>query len=167
MTKKLVFFDDLDDKAKEKAREWFRSGSCDDDMGLSEILRDYITTELENAGYIVTKGVEVLYSLGSSQGDGVSFTATLEKGNARYFVTQSGRYVHEMTMDMECESLEDFVAVDCDGELEDMRAIARKAVKIGYQEIEYQTSDEVVDETIRVNEYTFTLEGERINPDKE
>ena len=164
MIKKIVFFDALNDEAKEKAREWFRDSN--DMPFLTENIGEFITEELTEAGYTINVPVEVFYSLSYSQGDGVSFTVTLERNGGRYFVTRNGHYMHDMTMDVSCESLEDFASVECKSQLEEMRAIARKAEKFGYRQIELENSDEVVDENILANEYTFTLEGQRMEPDK-
>jgi hypothetical protein len=41
------------------------------------------------------------------------------------------------------------------------KELSKKLEKIGYNEIEYQNSDEVVDENIMANEYKFTKEGKR------
>lgn len=164
MYKKIVYFEGLSDEAKDKAREWYRDGQ--DYPFLSEWIEEFISEALIESGYTIVTPVRALYSLSYCQGDGVSFETTLEKNSGRYFVTQSGNYVHEMTMSMECESLEDFASVDCDLELEEMRKIARKAEKGGYEEIEYQDSAEQVDESIIANEYTFTLEGARMDSDK-
>jgi len=163
MTKKIVYFEGLSDESKEKAREWYKEGQ--EYPMLKMDIEEFIAEEILSAGYSIEKPIEVLYSLSYCQGDGVSFETTLEKNGGRDFVTQKGNYVHEMTMSMECESLEDFSSVDCVEELEEMREIARKAEKMGYKEIEYQDSAEQVDESIITNEYTFTLEGERMNPD--
>lgn len=166
MYKKLYFFNDLEDEAKEKAREWYRNGNSDSPF-LSDYLHEITSEMLTEAGYTV-EDLEMFYSLSYCQGDGVSFSATLEKGNARYFVSKYaffGRDVHEMSMNVEGEDLTTFESIECDDILEEMREIARKVEKLGYEYIENENSDETVDDNINVNEYTFTREGIRIDAD--
>lgn len=81
MFKKIVFFDALSEEAKEKAREWYRDGN--DMPYLEEYLKEFIQEELEQREYKV-KELKPLYSLSNCQGDGVSFTATLEKNGGRF-----------------------------------------------------------------------------------
>lgn len=164
MYKKLVFFDDLSEQAKEKAREWYREGQDYD--GLKEYMTEIIEEDLKDLGFMV-EDLIVFYSLNYSQGDGVSFTCKLIEGLEVYEVNQGGRYVHEMTMSIYHE---DEHGNETDGEkekklLEDVRNIATKAEKSGYAWIEAESSDESVDESIKINDYTFTLEGERMQED--
>ena len=42
-----------------------------------------------------------------------------------------------------------------------MTAVSPDAEEVGYKELEYQDSDEVVDENISINEYEFTADGKR------
>lgn len=163
MYKTIVYFDDLSEEAKEKAREWYREGN--DYPFLRDGLTEFIREEIEELGYSVSD-FKVFWSLSYCQGDGVSFEGTLEKDGSRYLVKNSGRYYNEYAMDVECESLEDFAPVDCSKDLELFREVARKAAKWGYDYIETENDDEHVDEAIRDNEYTFSLDGERMTPDK-
>jgi len=47
--------------------------------------------------------------------------------------------------------------------LEYVRDAARSAERAGYEELDCQASEEVVDENIRINEYTFDENGKRCN----
>lgn len=160
---RVYFFEQLNDDAKEKAREWYKEGN--DYPLLKEDIKEFIAGKLEDAGYDV-EDLKVLYSLSYCQGDGVSFTATLLKGNERYEVNQSGLYVHEMTMRVYHED-ENGNETDEPAMLEEMRAIAKKATKIGYNHIENEDSDENVDDNIIINEYTFTSEGKRLDAEND
>lgn len=60
----------LDDRAKERARNWYREGGLDYDWW--EYTIDEWKTELEDMGF---DGVDINFSGFSSQGDGASFTA--------------------------------------------------------------------------------------------
>lgn len=159
-------FDALSEEAKEKARDWYREG--DDMPMLGSHLCNLVGEELDALGYTyggdASKDIDVFYSLSHSQGDGLSFSAVVEKDGKTYKVTQEGRYSHEYTMDVTTED-EEGDEVDAPEVLEEMRTIARKVRDAGYEEIEYQQSAEAIDEAIEVNEYTFTSDGERLDAD--
>lgn len=164
MTKKIVFFDDLDDKGKEKAREWYKS--IDDMPFLDEYIRDTIHEKMEEKGYIIDEySFSVRYSLSYCQGDGVSFACMFHKGKHNYEAYfGNSNYVHEMTMDVK-KLLEDYEEQDDLIVTERLRKIAKETERLAYKFIECEQSDENVDDDILVNKYTFTLEGERMNPD--
>jgi hypothetical protein len=46
-----------------------------------------------------------------------------------------------------------------------VKDVSRALEKIGYDEIEYRTSDEVIADLLRENEYEFDAEGNPIWPD--
>jgi len=162
-TRTVYSFDELSNEAREKAREWFRSG--DDMPFLGEYVREVITQELDELGYHA-ENLEVFYSLASCQGDGVSFSGTLTRKNSPktwHIKKTSHQYQHECTMSVEVE--------DEDGNSDDelvtdqMRTIAKKAERLGYKYIDAEQSNERVDETIIANEYTFTSDGKRLDAD--
>ncbi len=153
----------LDESAKEKAREWYRQGN--DMPFLSEQLTESVRAKLEEQGFTVGDGLRVFYSLSYSQGDGLSFSGTIERDGETYKVTQSGHYQHEMTMDC-VRVAEDGNEYECTPVLERCRKIARAVAEEGYKEIEYQNSPAVIDEALEANGYTFTSEGVRLDADK-
>lgn len=72
-------------------------------------------------------------------------------------ITQSGRYVHEMSMQVEwSEDCPDDIADDI---LECLRDFARWIYRQLEKEYEFQNSDEQVDETLTANEYEFDEDG--------
>lgn len=167
MTKSIVYFDALSDAAKEKARQWYKEGN--DMPFLKEYLTEFVQERLVKIGYEIQE-LKLHYSLAYCQGDGVSFDAILIKGKRMYTVKQrDNHYVHEMTM----SAYSELYNVSRDGEnerdepvfLEKMRKLARETEKLGYAYIEGENDDENVDDNIRANEYTFTLDGARMNPD--
>lgn len=184
-------FDELNDKAKEKAREWYREGGYDYDWWLNTY------DDAKTCAAILGIEIDNIYFSGfSSQGDGACFEGryTYRKGAANdirehaptelclhqiadvlqeiqrvHFyklearVKQSGHYSHE-----HCTEIEVF---DADGDYAGATAhvqIAdqlRKFMKWIYRQLEaeydYLNTDEYVDETIKANEYTFTESGRR------
>jgi hypothetical protein len=69
---KIYEFDELSDRAKERAREWWRKGAFDDGLWDDATIEDAKTC-LAFAGFAIK---EILYTGFSSQGDGACFTGT-------------------------------------------------------------------------------------------
>ena len=78
-------------------------------------------------------------------------------------IRQRGRYCHEYTMriDVERDSPAGQAMTDDAEEtlIEAMRGLARWLYRQLQREYDHQTSDPVIDETIAVNDWTFTAEG--------
>lgn len=68
---KIYTFEELDKKAKEKAREWYKDRMRDDFFIESDSITDNMENVLYINGYSNTK---VYWSLSNCQGDGVCFT---------------------------------------------------------------------------------------------
>jgi len=106
-------YDELSDEAKEKAREWWLSVSEGGfDQLDSEMLTEMFKDLLKEWGF--KKGVDVWWSLGSSQGDGVAFQGDLDIpkyvdarakdfrrviGKVEAWVKHEGRYYHSNSME--------------------------------------------------------------------
>lgn len=185
----LYQFDELEDKAKEVAREWFRKGYPD---------YDWWDTVYDDAKDIAKFfGVEIKdigFSGFWSQGDGACFTGTfrsadLIKTTEEHFkseypteewlhvllrrlqtvkhqeealleITARGHYSHSGTMDVDDPDCYYVLA-----EALEIRSCLRSFADWIYaqleKEYEYLCSDECVDETIRANEYWFLVDGSR------
>ena len=80
-------------------------------------------------------------------------------------VSQRGRYCHEYSMSITVERdsphNQDMTADAEDTVIELLRDLARWLYRQLEREYDYQTSDEVTDEAILANEYTFTDDGRR------
>jgi hypothetical protein len=80
-------------------------------------------------------------------------------------VSQRGRYCHEYSMSIAVErdspNNQDMTADAEDTVIELLRDLARWLYRQLEREYQYQTSNEVTDEAILANEYTFTGEGRR------
>ena len=80
-------------------------------------------------------------------------------------IRQSGRYCHEYTMAIEVERDSPSWQPPTDGAedtvIEAMRDLARWLYCQLRSEYEHQTSDDVIDEIVSVNEWTFTGDGRR------
>lgn len=205
---KVYTFDELNDRAKEKAREWFRrdvfTNSCDWDATFDGAVECFHILGVEVAQRKWTNqhghsGNEpkIFFSGFWSQGDGASFEGTyryakgarqairqhapkdtelhriadaLQKIQARYFyrltasMENRDRYCHSraMTVNVDYFGDDSRSIVDAESEITDcMRDLADWIYSQLQKEYEYQTSDECVDENIRINGYEFTEDGER------
>ena len=80
-------------------------------------------------------------------------------------IRQQGRYCHEYTMTIEVErDSPTFQPPTDDAEdtvTEALRDLARWLYRQLCSEYEHQTSDDAVDEIVRINEWSFTAEGKR------
>jgi hypothetical protein len=81
-------------------------------------------------------------------------------------IRQSGRYCHEMSMEVQVFNLKDeYRPVSKDVEedvIEALRDFARWIYKRLEQEYEYQLADEQIDDALSVNEYEFDEHGDRV-----
>lgn len=214
---KVYTYDELNEKAQAKAREWLTTG--DYDTFFSEYVVEEWKEKLEKMGF---DGVKIYYSGFWSQGDGACFEGTFDNEGLLSFlgyhkllaqfpkivrslkkknpsehdiyvnikIKHSGHYYHEYMTNtedyselqnngdiMESKYRDEWLALfdflDCrtyggDKGVQDAYRNGTFVVNTGkaiYKELEaeyeYQNSDEVVAETLRANEYTFTSDGKR------
>lgn len=179
-------FDELDDRAKEKAREWYRDGSLDYEWW--DTVYDY-AKEAGAALGITVDNIE--FSGFYSYGDGACFTGryTYRKGwkqalravtqnetledigrrlqaaqrlvfykGAAVIVKTGHRYNDETSVRIDCDPDTDVFTNAVTDALRDFMRWIYKSLE---QEYEYLLSDECVDDMIRANEYTFTADGRR------
>jgi hypothetical protein len=189
ITTTVYNFSELSDKAKEKARQWWRDSF---EFDASSILDDAKAIG-KFLGYDISK---IYYSGFSSQGDGACFEGAwngildldglkaymskdeeLQKigaalarevaafPTASLTVKHHGRYYHDKStvFDIDCgNGIYSQSADDCAKQLIDLsRDFMRWIYRQLEQEYNYQNSDEAVDENINANEYTFTEDGKR------
>lgn len=77
-------------------------------------------------------------------------------------IKHTGHYYHEHSMTIDVESKQIEVSRQDEDELAaNLRSFARWIYRQLEDEYEYENSDEVVAENIRINEYTFTANGKR------
>jgi hypothetical protein len=199
---------ELSDRAKDKARAWYREAGPYDDW--HECVFDDFETICAILGVRLKTRSVGLYGGGtrqkpciwfsgfSSQGDGASFEGALgfAKGapkairahapedselhhiadalqaiqrrnfyQLRADISQRWRYCHEYSMSITVErDSPNNQAMTADAEdtvTELLRDLARWLYRQLEREYDYQTSDEVTDEAILANEYTFTGDGRR------
>lgn len=151
---KVYSFDELEDSAKEKAREWYREGALDYEWW------EFIYGDAENAGIEITE-----FDLGGRKHiKGKLTVPALESADA--IIADHGKDCGtRKTAEQFRKALLDY-ANDEDGEVENpadeyLQAILEDYFVMLDHEYEYLLSDENVDEAIRANEYTFLENGER------
>lgn len=175
-------FNELSDKAKEVARDWFKNGD--------EFNSDFILEDAKEAGKILGIDVSKIYFTGfASQGDGACFDgkykgtedvlskikeyvptdeklhdiALLLSLSAPLTATIKQRgYYHSGCMEITCYGGDDEIHGKEVELLEDaLKAFADWIYSQLNKEYEWSQSNEHVDEAIIANEYEFTREGKR------
>lgn len=188
----LYQFDELSDKAKEKARDWFRTNYPEYEWW------DSIYDDAREAfSYFGLADIDIEFSGFWSQGDGASFTgifrasnikqasdlasdfptdetlaslharltAIKHPGDARVKITRRGRYSHSYTMNL--DDAYEYQQEDETELLSIFRALANWIYRRLESEYYYLMSDECVDEAIVSNGYYFTADGKHDSWDDE
>lgn len=165
---KVYQFDELDEKAKEKARDWFRQG-IEMEFWADNVLEDAKRIGLEIKAFDLDRGSyvegtftasaeETAYKIEKEHGDtcetykdAISYLEERDQVIRDAERDENGEFKDTYALDQALDELDaEFLKTLC----EDYRIMLT-------QEMEYQYSDECVDENIRANEYEFTDDGER------
>lgn len=155
ITIKLYSFDELSTKAQERALQEHIS-EHDDPMMQSHMI-NLLKEELDERKIKYNAdSINVMYSLGYSQGDGLMFEGKITWHGLDATIKHSGRYYHEYSriIDMPAASEKEYAAFDSE-----YVAICKKIAQAGYREIEYQHSKEHFGELCEANDYTFEEDG--------
>lgn len=177
-------FDELNDAAKEKARNWYREWACTDNW--YEDTLDDAKECLSLAGFKID---QIFFSGFSSQGDGACFDGSWRAGNAQpvkamkqhapkdkelhriaAVMRDIARKHHHASMSVKHRGhyyhqgcTEFFVDAPDTATETAIIAASRDAMQWIYRQLEqehdYLRSDAVVDETILANGYEFTEKG--------
>lgn len=158
-------YDELSDTAKEVARQWWVDGLQYDNLSdaLSEYLQDILLPKYK----LKCDDAKLRYSFSYSQGDGASFTGRIEYNGTWYgdVITNSygSHYTHYNTVNVhELYSLKtdrEAPQPTVDRVDEMIHEIGRALERYGYEYIEYEGSQEVVEANISANEYEFYETG--------
>lgn len=164
----IYTFDELSDKAKEKARDWYREGA----LGY-----DWWDTTYEDAETIGLKISE--FDLGRASYVKASFMASAEETahkietehgetcetyqDAKNYLKARNEMIDTAEKDENGDFKDEYVL---DENLDELDSEFLKTLCEDYRimlehQMEYLLSDENADETIRLNEYTFTIDGKR------
>ena len=177
-------FDELEGAAKDRARSWMADGSF-----AVEIVSEMFDTELEQRGLSDLKVEE--WCLGHVQGDGVTFKGSIDLGGIEAIQGNEGHgdqaadeaHIAAIKAIIGNEDAGDFSVgveenrADCDyyGETFDrleeldeavtawVEDLARRFARMGYAEIDYQDSEENLNELADANGYLFDRTGRPIH----
>ncbi len=154
-------FNELSDKAKEKARQWWRESDYDS----GQIAFDDTVEDARNVGLKITE----LETCRSTSDKGEFIDGAFNCANA--IIAQHGEacatYKTAKAFLAALDALpvvnsEEARTDDADGaEYEFLRALLKDYRKMSQAQYEEMQSDAYIDETIEANEYTFTAEGKR------
>jgi hypothetical protein len=186
---KVYQFNELSEKAKEKARDWYRNGLEFDDEGVIE--------DCTEIGKLLGINISRIYYTGfSSQGDGACFDATysyepnaikniegyspIEKllkfannleqiqkphqGKLSANIDQVGHYYHSGCTIIDANHENEELGYSCYGnEAEELKEVLKDFMNWIYEQLEkayeYQNSNETIEENIISNEYEFLENG--------
>ena len=152
----LYEYSELSAEAKEKARaEW---NELNDDPMMQSHMINVLKEKLEERGIKYdTDSIDVQYSLGYSQGDGFMFEGIITwRGKEIAIKHDSAHYYHSKTASFDYEGLTDAEF----GQFEVVyEAVCKEMERIGYDEIEYQRSEESFKQACEANEWTFRENG--------
>ena len=147
-------FDELDDKAKERAREWYRAGALDYEWWES-VYEDAAQVGLKITGFDLGRGQSIDGELTMSAMESVSNILTTHGEDCDTYKLASRYYPQLLALDIEEEDKAQQL------EEEYTRELKEEYWHMLNREMEYLLSDECVDETIRANEYEFLETGKR------
>jgi hypothetical protein len=174
-------FDELSERAKDKARDWYRRGSQDEEwwenvyedasrMGLK--IRSF---DIDRGGEIkgdFTKGSEICAErILKEHGPDTDSHALAEAfltdlKSLRDNLENAERLADDDDGNGGDDSLDDTSPRDLEDQISDLEDgfrhdILEEYLSLLQKELEYLMSDEVVDENIRANGYTFNTDGRR------
>lgn len=166
---KIYTFDELSQKAKDKARRDYNAG-VDYDY-LKHLMNDRLEELLTENNIKETGNTKLYYSLSYCQGDGVCFEGSFEWNGLYIYIKHSGHYYHEnsktITIYKRVWNEADGIETEEEQDTEAFNAlyvkICKTLEKYGYECIEFEESEENFRETCEANEYTFLEDGEMFN----
>ena len=171
---KIYQYDELSGEAQINAREWF---SYNREINLDYEI-EYWIEYLDGEGF---HAALIYYSGFFCQGDGASFTAEVDKKHflvGKYAVLEgvdfefkigsfNSNYCHSRTKEIvsyiyQATEQETDLIIELEKEIEQHRqCLCEKIYQALEKQYEHETSDEVIAEIIKNNEYEFTEEGKK------
>jgi hypothetical protein len=150
--------DELPEAIRQKVIDNNRYSNVDWEYWNESLLEQW-TEKLESLGY---NNPKIRYSGFNSQGDGASFTCDASNINGVEFklLHNHSRYCHEYTVYTEIISDDESITTAME---EDILSTARELMREIYKDLEteyeYQTSDKVILESLRINDCEFLSNG--------
>ena len=158
-TIKVYEYNDLNEKAKEKALNWFRENNNYD--FLSDDLEEDLKELLRVNKISFDESLKIYYSLSYSQGDGFCFEGDFEYKDYQINIKNSGHYSHKNSVNIEItkedgEDAKEEIYKEFKNIFDD---ICDQLEKVGYSYIESENSEENFIEMSNANEYKFLEDG--------
>lgn len=158
----LYTYDELSEKAKEKALNDYRANN--DYYFLNDFITEYVKELLEENEILDTRSLEIFYSLGYCQGDGACFIGSFKWNGYDIKITKtSHHYQHMHTTQIELfKDGEEIEEDDKNGSIfqELYFSICKKIEKFGYGLIDDENSEEGIKAYFEGNDITFRENGE-------
>lgn len=164
----LYEFNELDERAKEKARDWWREGGLDwewwdntyDDA--KQIGLEITSFDLDRNKHAKGKFVDDAEYCAKAIIENHGETCETYK-TAKAFLQRLDSLATEYPEDSEGYRGADYEDEKQTEEEEFLHLLLQDYASMLQQECDYLQSDEHIDEMIKINEYTFTEEGNRLD----
>lgn len=150
MQVEIFKFDELSDKAKEKARDWYREASLHDEW-YESIYEDAANVHIKITGFDIGRGNDID---GEFTDDPLIVADKILKDHGAGCDTYKTAKIFHAARN-KLDEQEDHSALDS----EFLRDILQDYLSSLRKEYEHVTSDETIDENICTNEYEFTADG--------
>jgi len=168
-------FDELPEESQQLALDNWRDSGMTDDPFLQDYIRERAHELITDNGIVAHKqgyndDLDVFYSLSNSQGDGAMFVGSFSWNkypNITINIKQRGNYSHSNSKEIDIQTNDEAIDELSDTEHDKIyqefeaiyQSICKELEQYGYDQIEYQNSDECIKEQIEANDYNFTLNG--------
>ena len=155
-------YEELSEKARERALNNHVDADHDNNF-LSEDLNELLLEELKENNIDVKEHLKLYYSLSHCQGDGLCFIGRFKFKGQDIEISHNSHYHHKhstqsslITEDYETQGDEEILT-----EFNELyMLICDKLETIGYEQIEYERSEENFKSLCEANEYEFTENGD-------
>lgn len=165
-------FNELDIKIQDKVIEKFRENN--DYPTLSEDLTEECKYQLNEHNIEIIDKLKVYYDLSYTQGSGTMFEGKFKWDKYYATIKQSGHYYHYNSKDITLELIDepdeltdkeyDYYIKQHNKDYDEFNdiyvSICKGLEKYGYNQIEYEDSEESIKEMIDSNDYEFYDNGE-------
>jgi hypothetical protein len=164
-TRNLYHFQELNDKAKEKARDWWRNASMHDEWW-QFIYWNAEEIGLKITGFDIGRGNDITGGFTDSPEE-VAKKIMEEHGETCETYVDARHFLKELASFMDKAEKDEYgelATIALENQKEEIEAEFQNCILQNYlsmlkREIEWLMADEQVDEAITCNEYEFTEEG--------
>lgn len=159
---KIYEFNELSEKAKNKAIEWYRNACYEDELPFLFENMQYHLEELLKKNRMKCSDSKVYYDLSYSQGSGAMFIGTVQWKSYIVNIKHYDMYCHHNSKEFTIESAKTSKEARAEvyAEFNELYVnICKQLERLGYQYIEDYTSDDSIADTFQANEYEFLEDG--------